>query len=254
MDKQELLFYNEYEQFYHMAETSEAFRKFYSDAFGEDLSQDGFSDMAQIERILAFIPKGEDVHILDVGCGNGKMLRYIQSRTGAYIHGFDYSENAINEAKAHCGEHADFICGCMGEVGYEQEMFHVITSMDTIYFAPDMAEFTEQLMGWLKEGGVLFVGYQEGDVMPVTGDAYTTEFARVLTSKGIDFGVEDITKETYEMLKKKRAAALSHEKGFAQEGNSEWFGLLMMQTECAEASYEEFSKNMARYIYVVRKK
>ncbi|WP_428849329.1 class I SAM-dependent methyltransferase [Thermocaproicibacter melissae] len=34
-----------------------------------------------------------------MGCGNGKMLKYLQERTGANIHGFDYSEQAIEYAK-----------------------------------------------------------------------------------------------------------------------------------------------------------
>lgn len=56
MNRNELLFYNEYEQFYAMAEASNAFKVFCKDAFGEDFSQDGFSDMAQIDRILQYIP------------------------------------------------------------------------------------------------------------------------------------------------------------------------------------------------------
>ena len=89
MDKKELLFYEAYEEFYLMAETSAAFSAFCREAFGEDLSQDGFSDIGQINMILPYIPQREDVHILDIGCGNGKMLGYLQKRTDAFIHGFD---------------------------------------------------------------------------------------------------------------------------------------------------------------------
>ena len=91
MNDTKLLFYDEYEQFYKMAERSRAFEAFCRDAFGKDLSQDGFSDIDQINRILKYIPAGDDIHILDVGCGNGKMLGYLQDQTNAYIHGFDYS-------------------------------------------------------------------------------------------------------------------------------------------------------------------
>ena len=99
MNKSDLLFYDAYEEFYKMAAGSPAFQAFCKDAFGEDFSQDGFSDIAQIDRILEYIPTGEDVHILDIGCGNGKMLGYLQQKTGACIHGFDYSGEAIKTAK-----------------------------------------------------------------------------------------------------------------------------------------------------------
>ena len=170
MTNKELLFYEEYERFYEMAERSSAFKNFCRDAFGEDFSQDGFSDIKQIDRIVDFIPKEKKIHILDVGCGNGKMLGYIQKRTDAYIHGFDYSANAIKTAKRMFQIDADFKQGIIGEIDYRPEQFDIITSMDTIYFAPDMEKFLLQAIRWLKKDGVLFICYQEGDVMPKTPD------------------------------------------------------------------------------------
>ena len=99
LELKELLFYEEYEQFYMMAKESVAFREFCRKAFGEDFSQDGFSDISQIDRILPYVPKDGQAHILDIGCGNGKVLGYIQKKTGAYIHGFDYSGKAIETAR-----------------------------------------------------------------------------------------------------------------------------------------------------------
>lgn len=78
--EKDLLFYNEYEQFYLMARKSEVFRLFCEKAFGMDFSQDGFSDISQTDRILQYIPKNEKAYILDIGCGNGKMLGYLQKR------------------------------------------------------------------------------------------------------------------------------------------------------------------------------
>ena len=135
------LFYNEYEHFYEMAEHSDAFRYFCKDAFGDDFSQDGFSDIKQIDRIVEHIPTGWESHMLDVGCGNGKMLGYLQKRTNAYIHGFDYSANAINTARKLFRTNAEFRIGSIGEIDYPPEQFDVITSMDTLYFAPDMEKF-----------------------------------------------------------------------------------------------------------------
>ena len=140
MDKKELLFYDAYEAFYAMAKTSRAFRAFCRDAFGADFSQDGFSNIEQINMILPYIPRRADVHVLDIGCGNGKMLGYLQERTACYIHGFDYSEEAIRTAQMLYPEHADFREGIIGEIAYPEESFDVITSMDTMYFAKDTHE------------------------------------------------------------------------------------------------------------------
>ena len=254
MNLEDLLFYNEYEQFYLMSKGSNAFKHFCEKAFGRDFSQDGFSDVSQVDRILPFIPKKNEVHILDIGCGNGKMLGYLQKKTEAYIHGFDYSVNAINTAKKLYKTNADFRQGIIGDIEYPSEQFDVITSMDSMYFAPDMERFLLQAMKWLKKDGVMFVCYQEGDVMPKTDDMNTTVLARALQKNGIRYEAKDITKETYDLLKRKRETALSYRKDFEDEGNTEWFDLLMIQTDCVTEPYEMFAGKMARYIYVIRKR
>lgn len=253
MDKRELLFYDAYEDFYAMAGTSDAFHAYCKDAFCEDFSQDGFSDLKQIEMILQYIPREPEADILDIGCGNGKMLGYLQKNTGAYIHGFDFSEQAIRTAQTLFTMDADFREGIIGEIDYPEEKFDVIISMDTMYFAKDMTAFTGQVKKWLKQGGVFFVGYQEGDVMPKTANADTTVLAKALRQNGMEYDVTDITRQTYDLLVIKRSAALRHQAEFVAEGHKSWFELLMGQTECITEDYEQFRDKMARYIYVVHK-
>ena len=252
-NKTELLFYNEYEEFYAMAENSMAFKHFCMDAFGEDFSQDGFSDIAQIDMILKYIPQKEMVHILDIGCGNGKMLGYLQKQTGAYIYGFDYSENAIKTAKSLFNTNAEFREGIIGEIEYKEEMFDIIISMDTMYFAKDMVEFISQVRKWLKKEGIFFVGYQEGDVMQKTENAYSTVLAKALEENEMNYEVIDITRQTYDLLEKKRNAAIRHQAEFEEEGYRKWFDMLIGQTESVSENYEQFKQKMARYIYIIKK-
>lgn len=226
MEKRDLLFYDAYEEFYSMAGKSKAFQSFCKDAFGEDFSQDGFSDINQIDMILKYIPAKTNVHILDIGCGNGKMLGYLQKKTGAYIHGFDYSEQAIKTARTLFPTNAEFKEEIIGEIDYPDEKFDVITSMDSMYFAKDMAAFVAQIKRWLRPNGVL---------------------------NEMVYEVTDITKQTYDLLKSKRKSAIAHQAGFEAEGHKNWFDMLMLQTDCIEEPYDQFQTKMARYIYVVRK-
>ena len=125
--------------------------------------------------------------------------------------------------------------------------------MDSMYFAKDMTAFVAQIKKWLKPNGVLFVGYQEGDVMPKTESVETTVLVDALRKNGMSFEVTDITKQTYELLKVKREAAIAYQEEFEAEGYKEWFDLLMWQTDCVTESYEQFKEKMARYIFVARK-
>lgn len=253
MNKKELLFYDAYEAFYAMAKESNAFQSFCKDAFGQDFSQDGFSNKEQIDMILQYIPQNDDVHILDIGCGNGKMLGYLQRKTKSCIYGFDYSQQAIKTAQALFPENAEFREGIIGQIEYPEEKFDVIISMDTLYFATDMTAFVAQVRKWLKKDGVFFVGYQEGDVIPKSPNAHTTMLVKALMRNNMTYEVTDISKQTYELLKTKRKSAMKHQAMFEAEGHSQWFDMLIGQTEYTNQSFEQFKEQMARYIYVIRK-
>ena len=253
MNKSELLFYDAYEAFYAMAKESKAFQSFCKEAFGEDFSQDGFSNKEQIDLILQYIPKNGDVHILDIGCGNGKMLGYLQNKTDAFIHGFDYSGEAIRTARELFRENSEFMEGIIGQIEYTEENFDVIISMDTLYFAADLTAFVAQVKKWLKTDGVFFVGYQEGDVIPKTTDAHTTLLAQALKANDMSYEVTDITQQTYLLLNAKRESAMRHKAMFEAEGHRQWFDMLIGQTKYINASFEQFKERMARYIYVITK-
>ena len=253
MNKKELLFYDAYEAFYAMAKESNAFQSFCKDAFGEDFSQDGFSNKEQIDMILQYIPQNDDVHILDIGCGNGKVLGYLQKKTKSFIYGFDYSDEAIKTAQRLFPENAEFREGIIGQIEYPEEKFDVIISLDTLYFATDMTAFVAQVKRWMKKDGVFFVGYQEGDVIPKTPNSHTTMLAKALKANDMIYEAIDISCQTYELLKTKRESALKHQAMFEEEGNSQWFDMLIGQTEYINQSFEQFNRKMARYIYVIRK-
>ena len=156
------------------------------------------------------------------------MLGYLQKRTNAFIYGFDYSQHAIENAKKLFTNNAHFDEGIIGEIEYPQAKFDLITSMDTMYFAPNMTSFVAQIKKWLKNDGVFFVGYQEGDVMPKTQNAQTTMLANALEQNKMEYKVYDITKQTYDLLRKKREVAIAHKEQFESEGHLEWYDMLIL--------------------------
>ena len=178
------------------------------------------------------------------------MLSYLQQKTDAVIYGFDYSNNAIQTAKQRNVKNSNFCVGIIGEVEYPPQSFDIVISMDTMYFAKDMSCFVSQIKRWLKPNGILYVAYQEGDIMSKTDNVNTTVFAQALKSNQMSYQSFNITKEVYMLLKKKRECAKIFKKHFKQEGLSKWYKLLLNQTACACVPFEEYEKNNARYIYI----
>lgn len=125
--------------------------------------------------------------------------------------------------------------------------------MDTMYFAKDMSVFVAQVKKWLKQRGVFFVGYQEGDVIPKTENIHTTMLSKALMINDMNYEAIDITEQTYQLLKTKRISAIAHQTEFEAEGYRDWFDMLIGQTECATETFEQFKEKMRRYIYVIQK-
>lgn len=251
--KEDLLFYGEYERFYAMAAQSEAFAAYCREAFGADFSQDGFSDLSQVERLAAHLPREGELRLLDAGCGNGKMLGWLQARTGAQISGFDYAENAIAQARRLFPEKSQWRVGVMGKIDYPPETFDAVFSLDTLYFAPDAEEFAAQVKRWLKPEGLFLIAYQEGELAPRTQDVHSTAAAKALRACGMGYEAEDITAQTRRMLLRKREAAQRHREDFLREGGEAWYEMLLAQTEEALLPEAEYQRRNARYLYIARK-
>ena len=236
-----------------MASKSKCFKKYCFQAYGADFSQDGFSDIDQINLIFDYIPKVSDLHLLDIGCGNGKMLKYLQRHVGGHIHGFDFSKIAIHTACDSETENSDFRVGAMGEIDYPPQTFDLIISMDTMYFTKDMNYFVKQIYRWLKNNGVFFIGYQEGDIMPKTDNSETTVIANILRKNGFKYETIDYTRQTYDMLNHKRKTILNFQEDFIRENLQDWYFVILNQTNSAIMPFEDYKKKNARYIFIAKK-
>lgn len=250
--KEQMLFYREYERFYAMAAQSRAFGAFCREAFGADFSQDGFSDLQQVKRLASHIPQRADLRLLDMGCGNGKMIAWLGKCLNASVAGVDYAEAAIAHAKELYPQ-GDWRVDTLEEAEYPQGSFDAVISMDTLYFVPDVQALTARVKQWLKPGGMFLIAYQEGDLVPRTENIHTTAAARALQACGMPYKAEDVTLQTRDMLLRKRESAMRRREAFAAEGNGEWYEMLLGQTEGALLPEEEYLRCNARYLYAARK-
>ncbi|MDD3172431.1 MAG: class I SAM-dependent methyltransferase, partial [Herbinix sp.] len=255
MDKSKLLFHREYDSFYNMVENNEIFSKYCEDVFGIDFSQDGYSDLEQIKDLLKAADIKSEYKVLDIGCGNGKMAEFIADQTGAIVYGFDYSENAINNAIARTQMKSNLIFeeGVFGEKQYSPESFDVILSIDTMYYTLDMETFVKQIYGWLKPNGLFITFYEEGHLQGISVDEYNTELAIVFKKNRISYEVMKYTKQLFELMKHKREV-LTRMKELFIENKMEFYYHCAMDTSVdVSMTYEDFQKGFNRFMYIVKK-
>jgi ubiquinone/menaquinone biosynthesis C-methylase UbiE len=104
--------------------------------------------MARIERLK---PTGR---LLDVGCGEGTFLALARER-GWQIEGTEISAYASDRVSARLG--CSIFCGDMGDAGYPENSFDVVTTWHTLEHMEDPLQCLRDIFRVLKPGGILVV-------------------------------------------------------------------------------------------------
>ncbi len=218
-----------YERFYTLAPTSPAHSEFCQRVFGADLCQQGFVDMAQLNRLIDLADIRGGQHVLDIGCGVGMITEYISDVTGAYVTGLDYIPVAIETARQRTTPKSNrlhFMVGDINTLHLTPHSFDFILSLDSIYFSNDYPCTVRQLAEALKFGGRLAFYYGHGrepwvpieqfDASSLTPDR--TPLAQALIANGISFETVEFTEADYRLAKRRQAVLTELRPMFEAEG------------------------------------
>jgi len=112
---------------------------------------------------LRHITIRQDMIILDVGCGGGGTVsKLAQIATKGKVYGIDYSEASIRISRK---TNQDMITkgrvkiqhGSVSNLPYNENMFDLVTAVETHYFWPDLTTDLKEVMRVQKPGGLLIV-------------------------------------------------------------------------------------------------
>jgi len=96
--------------------------------------------------------------MLDIGCGGGATLQRLLKRSKeAKVYGIDISEESIAKAKKVNARELDkqvFIeQGSAAKLPYGDNMFDLVTAVETVYFWPELPQCLQEVRRVLKTGG-----------------------------------------------------------------------------------------------------
>lgn len=101
--------------------------------------------------------------VLDIGCGNGRSLKYISDRGADELWGIDISPKQIERTGKYLlsqGIHANLICSPMeDECGIPKEYFDFVYSVFGIGWTSDLNKTLRQIYSYLKKGGELIFSW-----------------------------------------------------------------------------------------------
>ncbi|MFZ8832369.1 MAG: class I SAM-dependent methyltransferase [Thermodesulfobacteriaceae bacterium] len=162
------------------------------------------------KAFFKYFPSNVRGKLLDVGCGDGRFLRYAKER-GFEVWGIDFDKKTVENVKRNLGFDTVFAMSLEEFYEYAKEKnlkFDVITFFEVLEHQDKPREFLEMVKGLLKEGGYiagsvpnrerLFAGmdwkYFHGDYPP----HHFLRFSKSSLEKALNFyGFRDV--EVYKL-------------------------------------------------------
>lgn len=96
--------------------------------------------------------------VLDVACGTGYGSKILLDNGAKKVYGVDISEKAIEYSKEYfCDKNLIFKCGDATNLGFQDNMFDVIVSFETVEHIMNYHEYLEEIMRVLKLNGIFIV-------------------------------------------------------------------------------------------------
>ena len=240
-------------------------------AFGEDIGQNSWLTVAELERFAGWLELDAASRLLDVACGSGGPALYLAQLTGCEITGVElYAEAVANGNRlaheAGLEAQARFVQADASQpLRLADGGFDAILCIDAINHLPDRELVLADWARLLAQGGrVLFT-----DPLTVTGALGSDEIAtrtsigyglfvplgenkRLLEQAGLHLvTVADTTESKAEVAQRRHAVRAQHEETLRQtEGDETFEGRQRFFAVAAQLSAE---RRLSRYVYLAQK-
>jgi ubiquinone/menaquinone biosynthesis C-methylase UbiE len=115
------------------------------------------NSMAGIEdAVLELVQKIRARNVLEAGCGTGRWIESVRTKTAARVYGADASTGMLGQAAQRLGPEG-LVAATANRLPFRQEIFDLIFCVNAIHHFDDPADFLAQAAGLLTPGGVLAI-------------------------------------------------------------------------------------------------
>lgn len=252
-----------YQEYYAEAPHSQAYAKFCAALYGRALCQANFSDMAQLDALVATTGLGPGHRVLDLGCGVGLIAEYLSDLTAAQVTGLDYSPVAIAEAERRTAakrHRLAFTVGNLDHLPFPRQSFDTLISLDTLYMPNDLDATLAQMVNLLTPGGQMAVFYLHmlWGLPPGHPDPRRTlcpegtPLGEALARAGLRYTTQDFSAATYAHLQRKHRLGQALRDEFVAEGRGWLADYILAEAEASDAPFDPATTPLVRYLYHIR--
>ena len=224
---------------------STAYLDFCEEVCGYRIALFNMMDRAQLDYIFRSIPILPSDTVLDVGCGDGGILRALSEKTGCAGVGVDLLKNAD-------GEKLCFIQDDIDEITRYSLNPAVTLCIDSLYFSADPEKLVRRLCGLTGKGVYLFYSQYlfegcETEKYKLQSDA--TLLGEILRRNAIPYTVLDYSENERALYSRSISVLEKRKAAFFAEGNGDLNEEKFKEQETGLRLYDEGCAS--RYLYIL---
>ncbi|MGN0143658.1 MAG: class I SAM-dependent methyltransferase [Clostridium sp.] len=125
-------------------------------------SSEGKFVISMYDEIIHRIIQANPDKMLDLGCGNGNILKIINKMLSTDLYGIDISKNMIREARKNLGTNVKLTVGDAENLPYNDEEFSVVLCNASFHHFPNPDIVLSEIKRVLKKDGILILGDKTG--------------------------------------------------------------------------------------------
>ncbi len=122
---------------------------------------EGYSFRVRREKVFKMLPeKGDGLHILDLACGPGIMIKGLRARNYR-VTAIDAAPDMVELAKQELPNDPEVTCevGDAYELSVGDKQFDIVTAMGLIEYLDDEPKYLKEMHRIIKDGGTAIITY-----------------------------------------------------------------------------------------------
>jgi SAM-dependent methyltransferase len=111
------------------------------------------------DRLVNYIHTNRINNVVEIGCGNGWLLNYLNERCKGEYLGIDINQTELLQASRVFGssEKLNFALADVNTGIFNEPLAHLVVLASVIQYFPDLAQLISKLKGFLRPGGEIHV-------------------------------------------------------------------------------------------------